>query len=76
MLYMYYVVYIYTIVGHSCYRRYAPNYPKPGEKAPPPIDPEAAPKPQRKCLRSAVVEAERSSFWQCYFDVACSGPLP
>jgi hypothetical protein len=47
------MLYIYTIVGHSCYRRYAPNYPKPGEIAPPPIDPESAPKPQRKCLRSA-----------------------
>ncbi|VDI40924.1 Hypothetical predicted protein [Mytilus galloprovincialis] len=63
-------------MGHTCYRRYTPNYPQPGKAPPPPIDPETAPKPQRACLRAGVVDAERSAFWQCYFDVACSGPLP
>ena len=63
-------------MGFECYRRYAPNYPKPGQKTAPIYDPETAPKPQRKCLRSPVVTAERQAFWACYFDVACSGPLP
>lgn len=69
-------IYCYQIIGHDCYRRYVPVYPKPGQKTAPVIDPEAAPKPQRTCVRSAVVAAERIAFWSCYFDVSCSGPLP
>ncbi|KAK3088618.1 hypothetical protein FSP39_021325 [Pinctada imbricata] len=66
--------------GLDCYRRYLPDY-KMGEKMAKnpqlePMEVTAANRPARTCVRNPVILAERDAFWKCYFDVACSGPLP
>ncbi|OWF50046.1 extensin-like [Mizuhopecten yessoensis] len=61
----------------ECYRRYKPNYKEGKLMAQNSMyEPPAPPtKPRRTCMRKAVALAERWSFWKCYFDTACSGPL-